>query len=100
MTITLNSAVKVDTFVRVLQQHALDRSNAIAYTYLENGETEADSLTYKELDRKARAIAAQLQSFLSLGDRVLLLYPSGLDFITAFFGCLYAGMAKTKPEYN
>jgi len=26
------------------------------------------------------------------GDRALLLYPPGLDFIDAFFGCLYAGV--------
>lgn len=98
MTITLVNPVKVDTLVEVLQQQALDKPDATAYTYLENGEREADSLTYKELDKKAQAIAAHLQSFLLPEDRVLLLYPSGLDFITAFFGCLYAGMVAI-PAY-
>jgi len=44
------------------------------------------------LDEKARAIAAYLQSQLSVGDRVLLVYPQGLESIAAFFGCLYAGV--------
>ena len=49
-------------------------------------------LTYAELDRGARRIAAWLQRHRSAGDRVILLYPPGTDFVEAFFGCLYAGM--------
>ena len=33
-----------------------------------------------------------LQSHSAGGERVLLLYPTGLEFIAAFFGCLYAGV--------
>ncbi len=47
-------------------------------------------MTYGELDRRACAIAAMLQSRQSPGDRALLVYPPGLEFIGAFFGCLYA----------
>jgi acyl-CoA synthetase (AMP-forming)/AMP-acid ligase II len=68
------------------------------YTYLVDGETTEAGLTYEELDRRARAIAAALQLAGASGERVLLLYPSGLDFITAFFGCLYAG-AVAVPAY-
>ncbi len=67
-----------------------------AYIFLGNGETESASLTYRELDRQARAIAAHLQSW--QGERALLLYPSGLEFITALFGCLYAGVVAV-PLY-
>jgi acyl-CoA synthetase (AMP-forming)/AMP-acid ligase II len=49
-------------------------------------------LTYRQLDGKARAIASHLQSRISPGDRALLIYPQRLDFLTAFFGCLYAGV--------
>ena len=49
-----------------------------------------------ELDQQARAIAAGLQSW--QGERALLLYPSGLEFIKAFFGCLYAGVVAV-PVY-
>ena len=50
------------------------------------------TLTYRELDERAMAIAAELQALAPRGARALLLYPAGLDFVTAFFGCLYAGI--------
>jgi acyl-CoA synthetase (AMP-forming)/AMP-acid ligase II/acyl carrier protein len=50
------------------------------------------------LDRQARAIAATLQSLGWAGERALLLYPPGLDYIAAFFGCLYAGVIAV-PAY-
>jgi acyl transferase domain-containing protein/acyl-CoA synthetase (AMP-forming)/AMP-acid ligase II/acyl carrier protein len=59
------------------------------YTFLEEGEPGA-SLSFSELDQRARALAAQLQSRGLAGERALLLFPPGLQFISAFFGCLYA----------
>jgi len=55
-------------------------------------------LTYGELDRSARAIAAELRRSVAPGGRVLLLYPSGFDYVAAFFGCLYAGVIAV-PAY-
>src|SRR5690606_14436330 len=55
-------------------------------------------LTYADLDRRARAIAARLQSMNLAGERALLLYPPGFDYIEAFFGCLYAGVIAV-PAY-
>ncbi len=74
-----------------------------AFIFLENGETEADSLSYQELDQKYRVIATELQSLGATGERALLLYPPGLDFIAAFFGCLYAGVVAvpiSPPKRN
>ncbi|WP_205660497.1 fatty acyl-AMP ligase [Amycolatopsis antarctica] len=48
--------------------------------------------TYRELDERARAIAVWLRERAEPGARVMLLFPNGLDFTGAFFGCLYAGM--------
>ncbi|MBV9389919.1 MAG: fatty acyl-AMP ligase [Chroococcidiopsidaceae cyanobacterium CP_BM_ER_R8_30] len=86
------------TLVELLRYRALHQPNKIAFTFLEDGETESSRLTYQELDRHARAIAAQLQSISAPGERALLLYPSTLEFITAFFGCLYAGVVAV-PAY-
>ncbi len=69
-----------------------------AFTYLVDGETEEVLLTYQGLDRLARAVAARLQAMGLAGQRALLLYPAGLDFIVAFFGCLYAGVVAV-PAY-
>ena len=55
-------------------------------------------LSYAGLDERARAIAALLQEHGAAGERVLLLYPPGLDYIAAFFGCLYAGVVAV-PAY-
>ena len=70
----------------------------MGFTYLVDGENEQVHLTYRELDRQARAIGAWLESRHLVGQRALLLYPAGLEFIAAFFGCLYAGVIAV-PVY-
>ncbi|MCI0358028.1 MAG: aminotransferase class I/II-fold pyridoxal phosphate-dependent enzyme [Planctomycetaceae bacterium] len=69
----------------------------VAYYYTD-GEAEETSLTYEQFDRHARAIAARLVDLGMSGERALLLYPQGLEFITAWFGCLYAGVVAV-PAY-
>jgi acyl-CoA synthetase (AMP-forming)/AMP-acid ligase II len=63
-----------------------------AFTFLPDDESGEVSFTYEELDRKARAIAAFLQDNGLRGERAVLLLPSGLEYIAAFFGCLLAGV--------
>ncbi len=65
---------------------------------MQDGETELDRLTYQQLDEKAKAIACVLTKYHAEGERALLLYQPGLEFITAFLGCLYAG-AIAVPAY-
>ena len=76
----------------ILQQRSQQQPSFTSYIFLRDGETESARLTYEELNRKALSIAAYLRSIISIGDRALLMYPSGLEYITAFFGCLYAGV--------
>jgi acyl-CoA synthetase (AMP-forming)/AMP-acid ligase II len=82
------------TFVERLCDQAQQRPKQVAYIALKNGETEDRRITYAELDQQARAIATHLALQLSLGERAMLVYPyeSGIEFITAFLGCLYAGI--------
>lgn len=68
------------------------------FTYLVDGEHQRQHLTYAQLDAQARTIGAHLQSRGLAGERALLLYPSGLEFVAAFFGCLYAGVTAV-PAY-
>lgn len=75
----------------MLARRAGSHAEMPAFTFL--GDTGIESLTYGELDRRARAIAAYLDGALERGERALLVYPPGLDFLPAFFGCLYAGVA-------
>lgn len=92
------SDLKFSTLLNLLRYRALHQPNKLAFTFLEDGETETGWLTYQQLDEKARAIAATLQSLSLAGERALLLHPPGLEFITAFFGCLYAGVVAI-PAY-
>lgn len=80
------------TLVDLLRERASHDGDSHAYTYLEDGDIEAARTTYGTLDKKARAVAARLQEVSRPGDRAILLYPAGLDFLDGFFGCLYAGV--------
>ena len=86
------------TLVQLLQTRAAEDSDRLAYRFIQDNEAEIVTITYGELDRRARAIGAWLESFGASGERALLLYPSGLDYIAAFFGCLYAGVTAV-PAY-
>jgi len=80
------------SFVDLLQWRAAEARDRRAYLYLAGGEREAAALSFAELDARARSFAAWLQTFADPGDTAVLLYPSGLDFVVALFGCLYAGV--------
>jgi len=83
------------TLVDFLRWRALQQPGQrtyTSYTCLVDGEAEGDHLGGPELDCQARSIGALLQSYVASGERALLLYPTGLEFIAAFFGCLYAGV--------
>jgi amino acid adenylation domain-containing protein len=86
------------SLVEILRYRAFHQAEKRAYTFLVDGEADAVHLTYRELDRQARAIATWLQSRGATGERVLLLYPPGLEYVAAFFGCLYAGSVAV-PAY-
>jgi 8-amino-7-oxononanoate synthase len=86
------------TLVDLLRHRAECQGDDRAYTFLVDGESEEVHLTYSELDRKARAIGAWLQSQHLKGQRALLVYLPGLDFIAAFFGCQYAEVVAV-PVY-
>lgn len=81
------------TLIARLEQHAALHGQAEAARFLgQDGEPTA-RLTWAELDRTARALALTLQQRRCLpGQRALLLHPPGLEFITAFLACLYAGV--------
>jgi acyl-CoA synthetase (AMP-forming)/AMP-acid ligase II len=84
------SVVEFSTLVDILRWRALRQPEQQTHVYLPDGETEGDHLTHATLDCQARSVGALLQSQRAGGERALLLYPAGLEFIAAFFGCLYA----------
>ncbi len=89
---------KIATLIDIVQWQALHQTDQVAYIYLVDGETNAVSLTYGELEQRAQMIGAMLQHRGAANQPVLLCYPPGLEYISAFFGCLYAG-AIAVPAY-
>ncbi|HEY4088947.1 MAG TPA: aminotransferase class III-fold pyridoxal phosphate-dependent enzyme, partial [Bryobacteraceae bacterium] len=95
----LHQATSLSSVIDVLRKRVREQGAERAYTFLVDGEKEELHLTWQALDRKARLIAGLLQKRgVVNGDRVLLLYPAGLEYVAAFFGCLYAG-AVAVPAY-
>ncbi|MEK6223166.1 MAG: AMP-binding protein, partial [Chloroflexota bacterium] len=86
------------TLVDLLRERANGQEERLAYIFLEDGEDNETRITFQELDHQARRIAAWLQNKKLKGERALLLYPPGLDYIATFFGCLYAGVIAV-PAY-
>lgn len=92
--------IQASTLVDIVRWRAVQQPFQLAYTFLEykNERCQEKTFTYKELDRQARSIGAMLERMNAFQKPVLLLFHSGLDYVAAFFGCLYAG-AIAVPAY-
>ncbi|MBK5406978.1 non-ribosomal peptide synthetase [Pseudomonas sp. TH34] len=86
------------TLVQSLQRRAAQTPDQLALRFLAETAEQSVVLSYRDLDLRARTIAAALQASANLGARAVLLFPSGPDYVAAFFGCLYAGVIAV-PAY-
>ncbi len=86
------------TIVDVVQWRAAQHPEAPAFTFLADGETQEQRYSFGQLDRQARALAAELQRQGGTGKRALVVLEPGPAYITTLFGCLYAGVAPA-PVY-
>ncbi|HEY5731136.1 MAG TPA: beta-ketoacyl synthase N-terminal-like domain-containing protein, partial [Anaerolineales bacterium] len=87
-----------NTLLDLLQKRAEEHPDKLAYRFVQDNDEDIATITYGELDRRARAIGAWLENKNARGERALLLYPPGLDYIASFFGCMYAGVTAV-PAY-
>ncbi|MEW2287329.1 AMP-binding protein [Streptomyces sp. NPDC047841] len=86
------------TLVHILRDRALENPDATAYVFLVDGEDDERRISYRELYAAAADVADALGARHGRGERALLLFAPGLDYITAFFGCLLAGVVAV-PAY-
>jgi amino acid adenylation domain-containing protein/non-ribosomal peptide synthase protein (TIGR01720 family) len=86
------------TLVHALQRRAASTPDRLALRFLAEDKDQGAVLTYRDLDLRARTIAAALQTYAAVGERAVLLFHSGPDYVAAFFGCLYAGVIAV-PAY-
>lgn len=87
-----------ESLVDVLRSFADSNPEGTPFCYLADGETEEQPLSYQAFDEQAQAVAAELQARQLQGERVLLLFPQGLEYLISLFGCFYAG-AIAVPAY-
>ena len=76
--------------------HSLQQPDNLAYEFISG--IGKQQITYKELDIRARAIAAYLQQHNAQGERAILFLPPGLEYVFSFLGCLYANVVAV-PTY-
>ena len=88
---------RASSIVDVLNTRARIQPDQPSYVFLSGG-AEVDRLTFAQLQRRARAVAARLQEMNAQNERALLLYPAGLDYVVAFYACLY-GKVVAVPAY-
>jgi len=86
------------TVADLLRYRSTRTPDDVAYIFLDDGERDERRITYGHLDAYATRIAAALTAEGAQGERALLLFPPGIDYIAAFLGCLYAGTVAV-PAY-
>ncbi|MFO7566050.1 MAG: fatty acyl-AMP ligase [Enhygromyxa sp.] len=86
------------TLVEMLRRRVELDPDRSAFAFVEDGRADSREMSFAQLDLRARAIATRLRELDASGERVLLMFPSGLDYVAAFYGCLYAN-AVAVPAY-
>lgn len=86
------------SLIQILKNRASQQPQKIVYNFLVDGEKTEDIVTYKQMHKRAMGIAAYLQGLNAARERALLLYPPGIEYISAFLGCLYSSVIAV-PVY-
>lgn len=85
-----------ETLLSILRERAERTPDRVVYHFV--GDVASPPLTFRDLELRTRAIAANLQEVAPVGARALLIYPPGIDFVLGFWGCLRAGVMPV-PVY-
>lgn len=80
------------SLVALLARRAAEQADDRAYVFVSDRGTEEAALTFRQLRETATALAARLIASAQPGDRAILVFPPGIEFMVAFFGCLMAGI--------
>lgn len=81
------------TICDILKFRAENTPDKVAFIFLKDGETDKETITYQQLYEQAWAVAHAIRSRgMQPGERALLLFPPGMEFVKTLFGCFYAGI--------
>lgn len=96
------AGVTETTWIDILLERAQVLDQQVAYRYLRFGKAgmTTDAITFADLVQRAKAIGAVLSAKQAKGKRVIIVYPSGLGFIEAFFGVMFAGAVAVPLQHQ
>jgi acyl-CoA synthetase (AMP-forming)/AMP-acid ligase II len=80
------------SLVALLARRAAEQADDRAYVFVSDRGSEEASLTFRQLHDAASALAVRLTAAARPGERAILVFPPGIEFMVAFFGCLMAGI--------
>jgi acyl-CoA synthetase (AMP-forming)/AMP-acid ligase II/acyl carrier protein len=86
------------TYIEVVKRQVAARPDHTVYRFLNDGENESESLTYQQLETRAKAIVVKLTKHCKKNDKVLLLFQPGLSYVSSLFACFYGGFVAI-PAY-
>lgn len=89
----------MNTLADLLAHRAVNHGDQIAYTYVRSASDVGTTITYRQLHLESHALASHLLGKVEPGERALLLYPAGIDFVLAFYACIVAGIMAV-PLYS
>src|SRR5262245_51421752 len=86
------------TVIDAVYEHSVNKAEELAFGCVSSEGNLESSLTYSELVRRSESVAAELLRFCEPGDRAVLLFHGGEEFVVSYFGCLIAGVIAV-PGY-
>ncbi|MFJ4374199.1 fatty acyl-AMP ligase [Pseudomonas japonica] len=94
--------MRLRNILSYLEYHSAHQGDKAAFIYLEQGEHEAERISFAQLQQQSYTLGVALAGTFERSSRVLIALPDGIDFIRAFLGALYAGLipVPAKPALN
>ncbi len=86
------------TYIDVVKNHVVSTPDHVVFRFLSDGVNESESLTFKQLETRSKALGTVLQNYGAKGDNVLLLFQPGLSYVASMFACFYSGFVAI-PAY-
>ena len=86
------------TYIEVIQKRTLTIPDHVVFRFLSDGVNENESLTYRQIETRSKALGASMQKYGSKGDKVLLLFQPGLSYVASMYACFYSGFVAI-PVY-
>lgn len=88
-----------DSLVDLIEHRAKNQADKIAYTHLKDRDGDIEEISYADFEKRVKQLAAKLQEFGVEGERIVLMYPPGIDYTVAYFAVIFAG-AIAVPVYE